>query len=304
MMTLPTTAAVAVENALISGDLKNLGPTDQLAYYRAVCESLGLNYLTKPFDYIVLNNKLVLYPNGDCAEQLRKIHRVSITKTERQMMDDLYIVTAYGETPDGRRDEAIGAVSIGKLQGADKANALMKAETKAKRRLTLSICGLNSPDLPEERLSSYKYDEELDGPREPVHLSEWREELDDDSPVVDVETGEIVEPPAPEGYIAPPPRVVVPSKENGSVLKDTPYQTQRKQLAIGAGALEHYRQIRNLALENQWALGDTGDVNDYRLSAAIWHGGFHSDAVTRTNWQDALTALRRHYEAKILAQAA
>ncbi|MGE5594790.1 MAG: hypothetical protein ACM3S1_01995 [Hyphomicrobiales bacterium] len=43
---------------------------------------------------------------------------------------------------DGRTDESVGAVSVKGLQGENLANALMKAETKATRRVTLSVAGL------------------------------------------------------------------------------------------------------------------------------------------------------------------
>ena len=40
----------------------------------------------------------------------------------------------------------MGVVSITGLKGENLANAMMKAETKAKRRATLSICGLGWMD--------------------------------------------------------------------------------------------------------------------------------------------------------------
>src|SRR5690606_33168556 len=43
-------------------------------------------------------------------------------------------------------DMAMGAVALTNKRGEDLANALMKAETKAKRRATLSICGLGILD--------------------------------------------------------------------------------------------------------------------------------------------------------------
>jgi hypothetical protein len=46
----------------------------------------------------------------------------------------------------GRRDEDVGAVNVANLKGEALANALMKATTKAKRRATLSICGLSFLD--------------------------------------------------------------------------------------------------------------------------------------------------------------
>jgi len=131
----------AVEAALIGGDLSKLTSEQRVVYYNRVCESVGLNPLTKPFEYITLNGKLTLYARRDCTDQLRSLHRVSVTIKSREKSDDLYIVTAVASTPDGRTDEAIGAVAAGG-RGEALANALMKAETKAKRRVTLSICGL------------------------------------------------------------------------------------------------------------------------------------------------------------------
>lgn len=135
----------AVELALIGGDLQKLNPDQRLAYYRQVCESLGLNPLTQPFAYITLNGKLQLYAKRDCTEQLRKIHNVSVTIVAREVVEDCYVVTARATTPQ-RQDESIGAVPIGSLKGENRANAMMKAETKAKRRVTLSICGLGLLD--------------------------------------------------------------------------------------------------------------------------------------------------------------
>jgi hypothetical protein len=57
-------------------------------------------------------------------------------------MNDLYVVTARAKDRHGREDECTGAVPLGHLKGDDLANALMRAETKAKRRVTLSIAGL------------------------------------------------------------------------------------------------------------------------------------------------------------------
>lgn len=57
--------------------------------------------------------------------------------------------------PHGRQDESIGAVPIAALKGEALANAMMKCETKAKRRVTLSICGLGMLDETEvESVSS------------------------------------------------------------------------------------------------------------------------------------------------------
>lgn len=138
--------AAALETVLIRGDLSKLSEGQRVSYYRAVCESVGLNPLTQPFSYITLNGKLVLYALKACTDQLRKIHGVSVERLDKQKEDDLFIVTAYVQDRTGRTDASTGAVTLGTLKGEALANALMKAETKAKRRATLSICGLGMLD--------------------------------------------------------------------------------------------------------------------------------------------------------------
>ncbi|EAL5963797.1 hypothetical protein KJK83_001683 [Campylobacter jejuni] len=134
------------ELALVKGDLSKLSDVERTSYVKNLCDSLGLNMLTKPFEYIVLNGKLTLYANKSATDQLRQIRKVSITKTEVAQVGDIYMVTAYAATPDGRTDCDTGALNIKNLGGDNLANAIMKAITKAKRRVTLSICGLGMLD--------------------------------------------------------------------------------------------------------------------------------------------------------------
>lgn len=135
-----------LENVLIMGDLSKLSPEERVMYYKRVCESVHLNPLTRPFDYITLNGKLTLYAKKDATDQIRYRDGVSITKLDTKTVNDIYIVTAYATTANGRSDASTGAVSIANIKGDVLANALMKAETKAKRRVTLSICGLGLLD--------------------------------------------------------------------------------------------------------------------------------------------------------------
>ena len=85
-ITKPRPDDTTIEAVLIKGDLSTLTESQRLAHYQNVCASLGLNPLTQPFDYIRLNNKLVLYAKRDAAEQLRKIHGVSITELTTQSL--------------------------------------------------------------------------------------------------------------------------------------------------------------------------------------------------------------------------
>jgi hypothetical protein len=135
-------AGALAERVVVLGDLDALKPIERAAYYSRVCESVGLNPMTRPFEYIRLQGKLTLYARRDATDQLRRIYGVSVSIVSRERHDDVYVVTARAATPDGRTDESVGAVPLGSLKGEALANALMKAETKAKRRVTLSICGL------------------------------------------------------------------------------------------------------------------------------------------------------------------
>ena len=126
--------------------MKNLTEPQRAAYYGDVCKSLGLNPLTRPFDFITLNGKLQLYARKDCTEQLRRNHSISLQIVGRDTIDGVHVVTARATMPNGRIDESVGAVPVGQLKGELLANAFMKAETKAKRRVTLSICGLGLTD--------------------------------------------------------------------------------------------------------------------------------------------------------------
>lgn len=136
----------AIEAALIGGDLSKLTPEQRVKYYNAVCQSLGLNPLTKPFAYITLNGKLALYALKDATEQLRNNRDISIDIKAREVIEGCYVVTAQASMPHGRHDESTGVVPIEKITGEARANAMLKAETKAKRRVTLSICGLGMLD--------------------------------------------------------------------------------------------------------------------------------------------------------------
>lgn len=128
------------------GDLGKLSRAQQGQYVVALCRSMGLNPLSRPIELMTFQGKTIPYARKDCADQLRKIHRVSVQIKERVSEDGMFTVTARATMPDGREDEDVGAVVVGNLKGEALANAVMKAHTKAKRRVTLSICGLGILD--------------------------------------------------------------------------------------------------------------------------------------------------------------
>jgi len=134
-------------NLILNGDLGKLSQPQKVAYYNGYCSRLGLDPFTKPFDILRLNGKEVLYLTRAGAQQLNKLHKVSHSITSRELINEagIYQVTARAES-DSRYTESIGAVNIAGLKGDAYANAIMKAETKAKRRSTLDLLGLGILD--------------------------------------------------------------------------------------------------------------------------------------------------------------
>src|SRR5215831_16977833 len=50
-----------MKKVVVGNDLSDLSDQEIVTYYRSLCESLGLNPLTRPFQLIRLNGKLTLY---------------------------------------------------------------------------------------------------------------------------------------------------------------------------------------------------------------------------------------------------
>lgn len=155
-----------IEKIVLTGDISGLTQEQQVQYYGALCARLGLDPLTQPFNVLVLNGKKVMYATRAASEQLRKINGVSVVDMKNETLDGIFKVTVKVQDKDGRTDIASGTVSLleeikkwnddkKKMQGTgqyrdlnpiERANAMLKAETKAKRRATLSICGLGMMD--------------------------------------------------------------------------------------------------------------------------------------------------------------
>ena len=133
--------AELLEKVLLTGDLSELTADERLDYYSRVCRSVGLNPLTRPFEYLYLSGRLILYARKDATEQLAAIHSISIDLSDGQVIDGVYVVRARAIQVD-RYADATGAVAIEHLTGEPKANALLKAETKAARRAVLRLVGL------------------------------------------------------------------------------------------------------------------------------------------------------------------
>lgn len=139
----------AINTALIKGDLAKLDPQAKHQLYIKTCESVGLNPLTQPFGYIVLNGKERLYATRNCSDQLAQIHGISVVDVEEKMDEQtrIYSVKVKAQDRNGRYGINRGDVFIPKtMTGLDLANSYMKAHTKALRRTVLSMVGLSFLD--------------------------------------------------------------------------------------------------------------------------------------------------------------
>jgi hypothetical protein len=249
-------ASQLVETVLIKGDLSKLTVEERNSYYRRVCESTGLNPLTRPLEYIPLGGKLVLYARKDATDQLRTIHKISVDELTTAERDGVFVVTVKVRNSEGRTDMATGAVPIANLKGEALANAMMKAETKSKRRATLSIAGLGLLDETElETIPELKKLRPPPTPSRPI-------------PKHDPETGEIHDS-LPE-HSAPPP---VPPSEAGAPM---PNRTD------GDGApAEDFKEADQY--EIRWLMEIKGAV-DWRELAKKWNAD--KDRRNAMLWRD------------------
>lgn len=134
-----------MEKLFLKGDLSVLSPEEKMSYYNEYCNRLGLDPFTQPFKLLKLNGKETLYCDRSGTQQLSKLHGVSHEIKSREVINDCYVVTAKASV-DGRSTDSIGAVNILNVSGDALCNAMMKAETKAKRRATLDLLGLGVLD--------------------------------------------------------------------------------------------------------------------------------------------------------------
>ena len=134
-------------STLAAKKLDNFTEEERIQHFNEVCEALGMDPRTRPFEYLWVDNdyegrNLILYITKSGSNQLRKINGISIDPVVMKIEGGAAIATANAKDQTGRVDSCIGAVAVEGLSGKSLANAIMSAETKAKRRVTISISGL------------------------------------------------------------------------------------------------------------------------------------------------------------------
>lgn len=139
---------------ITTGDISKMTKVQKDQFLVDLARVMKLNPWPPPFTLIPgQNGKEIIYANKSCADQLRKTYNISIEITYQGPFmlgetanPDVYCVRAKATMLDSngsiRTDEEVGAVSIKGLAGEALSNAIMKASTKAKRRVTYAISGL------------------------------------------------------------------------------------------------------------------------------------------------------------------
>lgn len=135
-----------ISKLVLNGDMKGLTDAQKVEYYSYRCQQAGLDPAAKPFDLLNLNGKLILYANAACTQQLTSNRKLSHQVTNRELVDGIYCVFVRVTDSESRSTENMGAVPIDNLKGEAKANAMLKATTKAIRRAVLAHCGLGMMD--------------------------------------------------------------------------------------------------------------------------------------------------------------
>lgn len=147
-----------IQSLVLNGDMSKLNQAQQLQYYSAMCQRIGVDPAAQPFGLIKLQGKLVLYANRSCAQQLNFLHKLSHSITAREVVNDIYVVQCRTSDGTGRFVDSLGAVDIAGKAGETLANLYMKSETKAKRRGTLDFCGLGITSVDEiDNIEKYTF---------------------------------------------------------------------------------------------------------------------------------------------------
>lgn len=157
------TQAKLTESIVLHGDISGLSPAQKAEYYIAQCTRMGLDPHTQPLAFLKFQGKEVLYAGRGATDQLRRIHGVS-----RRIIDGPKVLTVEGVKVLYAVCEATykgcTETSTATLPATDLVTGLMKVETKAKRRATLSILGLGWLDEMEAETLFAEGAEPLDVP--------------------------------------------------------------------------------------------------------------------------------------------
>lgn len=140
----------------LTGSVHDWELKDKVAFIAFINKKAGLPFGTigllrteqENWKTKVVTVKEFPYASRQTTVELGRLHKISVLTTDRIIQPDMAIYTARAKDIDtGREVDATGACALTKKDGSpldalSRANKIMHADTKSKRRATLEICGL------------------------------------------------------------------------------------------------------------------------------------------------------------------
>ena len=143
-MTTQNPPRVSSSLALMRHDLRGLTKEEIAELVTDMAIRMGVDPSLAPIDIIpTREGKLVPYVNARGAAELRKRHGISVTDLEtKKDGPDVVVLIAHVRDLDGKTETGVGACEYDSARPATIARAWMVAETRAKRRATMSAVGI------------------------------------------------------------------------------------------------------------------------------------------------------------------
>ena len=134
-----------VELALMRGDLRGLTKGQIAQVVENLAQQMGVDPSLAPIDIIpTREGKLIPYINAKGAAQLRRKHGLEVVSIDlvKERAGLVVLRCTLRRASDGSLDMAFGAATWREDRPGDEAMAWMVAETRAKRRATMSAVGV------------------------------------------------------------------------------------------------------------------------------------------------------------------
>ena len=129
------------------GGLNDLTEAEKLEYYYNACEYFKVPAELNLLQFIWIDNEngpgknLVLYARKGATDIMRANNEISVDEVKETIGDGFIMFTAKGHDKTGRTDVAVGSIGTKGLSPRALSDAIMTAQTRATRRLTLQFVG-------------------------------------------------------------------------------------------------------------------------------------------------------------------
>jgi hypothetical protein len=247
-------------------DLERLDADQKAQYYRDACAFLGIPANLNLLAFINANvgdtgRHEVLYAKKGATDFIRESRGITTLSLQAipNFVPGQVCFIASGRDKNGRDEYAVGAASIEGLTGKALSDAIMTAQTRATRRMTLQFVGggiLDESELPEGLLTT---------PLSSVNPEATR--------ALDAITTQPVVLPNPMPSVVEPPSVYGTSAELKEIMSDTLTPAQKaaqdalatvKPETLARESLEELRHPALARIDNPAGIRGVNDFNDIK----------------------------------------